>query len=158
MIISHIRKAKMVDKAIITKIYGKSFNAQQAAISVNNLLKTTGSWAYIAKINQLNSNHSIAVAFIIARSIMDEAEILSIGVDNDYLRLGLAKKLMQQAIIEAKSRNGANIFLEVAENNNPARSLYAKLGFKVIGRRKGYYIKSDGSRIDALNFKLKLHR
>ncbi len=156
MAIYYIRKAKPVDRLLIAKIYSKSFGDKQAIIAVDNLLKTMGSWAYIVEFNQSKSSQLIAAGFIIARSIIDETEILSIGVDSNFLRFGIAEKLMQQAIIEAKFRNGDNIFLEVAENNNPARRLYKKLGFDMIGKRKGYYL-SDGKRIDALNLKLKLN-
>ena len=37
------------------------------------------------------------------------------------------------------------IYLEVAESNTPARRLYEKFGFLVIGRRENYYRSSSSA-------------
>jgi ribosomal-protein-alanine N-acetyltransferase len=44
---------------------------------------------------------------------------------------------------EFKERKVKEVFLEVRESNFPAIKLYYKLGFKEIGRRKGYYKGED---------------
>lgn len=84
-------------------------------------------------------------AFIVWRVVADEAEIITIGVHPDARKSGIASAML--AIIEndIKKRGGKKIFLEVAENNEPARKLYEANGYKKIGIRPKYY---DG--IDAI--------
>jgi ribosomal-protein-alanine N-acetyltransferase len=43
-----------------------------------------------------------------------------------------------------------SIFLEVEENNAPARRLYERIGFTVVGRRERYYKQPDGEQWNAL--------
>ena len=42
------------------------------------------------------------------------------------------------------------IFLEVEENNPPARRLYERTGFAIVGRRERYYQQADGEQLNAL--------
>jgi [ribosomal protein S18]-alanine N-acetyltransferase len=42
------------------------------------------------------------------------------------------------------------VFLEVEENNQPARRLYERLGFTVTGRRERYYREAGGQELNAL--------
>ncbi len=42
------------------------------------------------------------------------------------------------------------LWLEVAEDNDPARALYKGCGFQSVGRRAGYYLRGDGTRRDAV--------
>ena len=53
--------------------------------------------------------------------------------------------------LEALARlHVARVHLEVDEANAPARALYARHGFTIVGRRAGYYAKPDGTRATAL--------
>ena len=83
--------------------------------------------------------------FVVWRVVADEAEIITIGVHPNARKSGIASAML--AIIEndIKKRGGKKIFLEVAENNEPARKLYEANGYKKIGVRPKYY---DG--IDAI--------
>ncbi|MBN1324654.1 MAG: ribosomal protein S18-alanine N-acetyltransferase [Alphaproteobacteria bacterium] len=83
--------------------------------------------------------------FIVWRVVMDEAEIITIGVRPDFRKTGMAAAMLTIAENEIKKSNVKKIFLEVAENNIPARKLYEKNGYKQIGIRPKYY---DG--IDAI--------
>jgi ribosomal-protein-alanine N-acetyltransferase len=47
--------------------------------------------------------------------------------------------------------------LEVRESNIPARSLYAIIGFEIMGRRRDYYPLPRGEREDAILMSLTLH-
>jgi ribosomal-protein-alanine N-acetyltransferase len=47
-------------------------------------------------------------------------------------------------------RGVRTIFLEVEENNQPARRLYDKGGFVVVGRRERYYKQANGEQLNAL--------
>lgn len=70
----------------------------------------------------------------------DRAELLDVLVEPRGR--GLGERLLRQAL-EAV---GKRVELEVSERNEPAKRLYAKLGFKIVGRRPKFY--NDGS--DAL--------
>lgn len=86
--------------------------------------------------------------FIVYRQTLDEAEIITIGVHPDARRTGVASAML--GIVEGiLQKNGVkSIFLEVAENNRPARTLYENNGYQQIGIRPKYY---DG--IDAIMMK-----
>jgi ribosomal-protein-alanine N-acetyltransferase len=43
-----------------------------------------------------------------------------------------------------------SIFLEVEENNQPARRLYEWAGFGVVGRRESYYQRAGREQLNAL--------
>ena len=83
--------------------------------------------------------------FIVYRIVVDEAEIITIGVNPEKRRQGIASAMI--GIIEKtmQSQGVKKIFLEVASNNIPAQKLYENSGFKVVGLRPKYY---DG--IDAI--------
>jgi len=83
---------------------------------------------------------------VLARVAADEAEILTLAVDPGRRRLGLGRRLLEQAMRTARERGAACMLLEVGEANAAARALYAGLGFVEVGRRRRYY--RDGS--DAL--------
>jgi ribosomal-protein-alanine N-acetyltransferase len=42
------------------------------------------------------------------------------------------------------------VFLEVDEDNEPARRLYRRAGFREVGRRPGYYPQAGGNAATAL--------
>lgn len=83
--------------------------------------------------------------FIVWRVVADEAEIITIGVHPDARRSGIASAMLTLAESGAKKRGAQKIFLEVAENNRPARAMYTQNGYSQIGVRPKYY---DG--IDAI--------
>jgi len=55
----------------------------------------------------------------------------------------LGRALVREAARIAASRGAARLLLEVSAANQPARALYAGLGFIQAGRRRRYYV--DGS-------------
>lgn len=83
--------------------------------------------------------------FIVYRIVMDEAEIITIGVNPEKRRLGIASAMIGIIEKNIKSQQVKKIFLEVASNNIPAQKLYENHGFKCVGLRPKYY---DG--IDAI--------
>lgn len=80
--------------------------------------------------------------------MLDDAEILRIGVADCYQGQGVGVSLMAQACQRAKNWGANCVFLEVRADNMPAQALYKKLGFSKIGQRKGYYRTTQGS-VDA---------
>lgn len=86
--------------------------------------------------------------FIVYRQTCDEAEIITIGVAPNARRTGIAAAMLGIAEGELKKSGTKTVFLEVAENNHPARKLYEANGYHKIGTRPKYY---DG--IDAIMMK-----
>jgi [ribosomal protein S18]-alanine N-acetyltransferase len=88
--------------------------------------------------------------FIIVRHIMDEAEILSLAVTSDQRQSGLGSRLVMAARERLHQMGIKRLFLEVAEDNHAARSLYERAGFRQIGLRKAYYKRATGPYCDAI--------
>lgn len=80
-------------------------------------------------------------------AIGETAQILTVGVLPAARRRGIGERLVQALVAEAGRRRAAEVLLEVRIDNAAARQLYEKLGFAVIGTRRGYY---DQGRVDAV--------
>lgn len=68
-----------------------------------------------------------------------EVHITTVAVHPKFRRMGMGSKLIRSLLEEAVRREAQWAILEVRQSNIAAQKLYAKWGFKVIGRRKGYY-------------------
>jgi [ribosomal protein S18]-alanine N-acetyltransferase len=79
------------------------------------------------------------VGFIISRRAADEAEILSVAVARVWQGRGLARRLLDLHLRRLAGLRLCAVFLEVDEDNQPARRLYARAGFHEVGRRPVYY-------------------
>ena len=90
------------------------------------------------------------IGFAVSRIGADEAEILSIAVDPACRGRGLSRALLLTHLGHLAGRGVRTIFLEVEENNQPARRLYARSGFVVVGRRERYYKQANGEQLNAL--------
>lgn len=88
--------------------------------------------------------------FIMGRVVAGEAELLTIAVDPVAQGHGVGWQLMQRFMGALRDRLAEQVFLEVAEDNAAARALYAKAGFAITGRRRGYYHGPAGQLVDAV--------
>ena len=86
------------------------------------------------------------LAYVLVRFILDECEILGVGVMPDQQGKGLGQQLLH-TLFDTLPPTVQTIHLEVRVSNLPAQKLDARLGFIEVGQRKGYYaaLKSDGS-------------
>lgn len=79
------------------------------------------------------------IGYVIAQHVVDEAEILNLGVTRARQRLGIGRALVEGMLVHLHRRGVATVFLEVRESNAVARRLYGSLGFADVGRRRAYY-------------------
>ena len=79
------------------------------------------------------------IGYIIFWVIGEDVQINNIAVHPDFRRMGIGEWILRQVIAEVKFRGARLITLEVRPSNTPALALYKKLGFKMMGIRKGYY-------------------
>lgn len=77
--------------------------------------------------------------FVCAKAVAGEWEIENVVVASEFLRQGIADRLMQALLDQANRAAASRILLEVRESNLPARRLYEKHAFREVGRRPKYY-------------------
>ncbi len=83
------------------------------------------------------------LGYIWYRIIIDEMHIFKVAVAPEWRRLGVASWILRRAMTAAEDKGAAAALLEVRASNAEALALYRKLGFNMIGRRKGYYSPPD---------------
>ncbi|WP_438276767.1 ribosomal protein S18-alanine N-acetyltransferase [Nitrobacter sp.] len=93
---------------------------------------------------------SSVIGFAVSRIAADEAEILSIAIDADHRGQRFSRDLLFTHLGYLAGRGVRKVFLEVEENNQPARRLYERAGFVVTGRRERYYREAGGKELNAL--------
>ena len=137
--------------------------ADNAALAALHALGFERPWSLEALADTLVSPGVFALkagtppmGFLLARTVIDEAEILTLTVDPAARRTGLGRALVEAAAFRAQSAGVASLWLEVAQDNVAALTLYVGCGFEQVGRRKGYYPRHQGL-VDALTLKRRLN-
>lgn len=97
-----------------------------------------------------------AAGFALSRHVLDEEELLLLAVRPERRGCGIGSALIEALIRQSHERGNSKLFLEMRDDN-PAERLYRRYGFREIGRRRDYYRRSDGGRIDAITFARDLH-
>ena len=77
--------------------------------------------------------------YIGSQTVMDETDMMNVAVHPDFRRQGIAEALVNALVEDLQKMGSHSLTLEVRASNVPAISLYEKLGFSEIGRRKNYY-------------------
>jgi ribosomal-protein-alanine N-acetyltransferase len=88
--------------------------------------------------------------FILSRLAAGEAEILSVATDPARRGRGVGRALLDLHLRRLAGLGTQAVFLEVDENNEPARKLYRRAGFREVGRRPGYYRRDRDHAANAL--------
>jgi ribosomal-protein-alanine N-acetyltransferase len=96
------------------------------------------------------------VAFSLCRIIFEEVELLLCAIAPRYRGTGVGTAMIARVAETSRGRGARRLFLEVREDNEPARRLYARHGFRLVGRRRGYYRGTDGVPRDALTMSREL--
>ena len=109
-------------------------------------LDSTRGCNYTLKYVDRTNAHKV-IGYIICRMVKHELHILRIAVKPGWRRYGLATRLLERAFDQAAGQGANAAFLEVRPSNRPARAFYDRRGFKLIGKKPGYY---TDSREDAL--------
>lgn len=85
-----------------------------------------------------------------------EGHVLNLCVASSQRRQGIARRLLQQLLDDARSDGAEQVFLEVRPGNRAAVQLYESAGFNLVSRRPDYYPGRDGGREDALVMAIQL--
>ncbi|WP_298693004.1 GNAT family N-acetyltransferase [uncultured Sphingomonas sp.] len=119
--------------------FGEAWTRSQCA----GILVLPGVWLVLARID------GEPAGFALARSVMDEAELLLLAVPPAQRRAGVGRALLAAIGEEACARGAERLHLEMRDGN-PALFLYRQSGFDEVGRRPRYYRGRDGRAHDAI--------
>lgn len=131
-------------------VHARAFQPGWREDEFADLLEGTGVFGFLA------ADHD-PLGVILCRVAGGEMEVLTVGVSPDARRRGVAKALMAAAMGAARQAGAEAVFLEVAVDNAPAASLYAGMGFRRAGVRRGYYDRGPEGLVDALVMRLDLN-
>ncbi|MFZ5573374.1 MAG: ribosomal protein S18-alanine N-acetyltransferase [Thermodesulfobacteriota bacterium] len=95
--------------------------------------------SYIMRCCRHDTDGQPLIAYAALRLMVEEIQLLRLGVAEGWQRRGAATYLLHQCLIRAVAEGAENAFLEVRASNSPAIHLYQRLGFRLIGRRPNYY-------------------
>jgi len=79
------------------------------------------------------------VGYICLWEVADELHVTNVAVHPDVRRRGIARALLQSVFARARAAGIRMVMLEVRPSNTEALTLYESFGFRVVGRRRGYY-------------------
>jgi [ribosomal protein S18]-alanine N-acetyltransferase len=126
-------EARARDAAAIAALHATSFRRGWGEDEVLRLLLQKN-----VVVHRMMIRRSLA-GFIMSRVAADEAEILSVAIAPSRRGRGLSRPLLDFHLRSLAGRGVRAVLLEVDEQNEPARRLYGRAGFREVGRRQGYY-------------------
>jgi len=138
-----IEPATIRDAPRLAQLHGASFHRGWGESEFERMLAERNTL-----VQRLRLGRKI-IGFAVSRMGADEAEILSIAIDAGHRGKGYSRNLLLTHLGHLAGYGVRSIFLEVEENNHPARRLYQWAGFTVVGRRERYY-RQDGEQLNAL--------
>jgi ribosomal-protein-alanine N-acetyltransferase len=139
-----VESASLRDAARLAQLHGASFHRGWGEGEFEAMLAERNTLVHRLK----QGRRVIGVA--VSRIAADEAEILSVAIDAGQRGRGLSRNLLLTHLGHLAGHGVRTIFLEVEENNAPARRLYERAGFSVVGRRERYYQQPGGEQLNAL--------
>jgi ribosomal-protein-alanine N-acetyltransferase len=125
--------------------FDPGFREAWTARQLLQVLEAPGGWLLLAR-----TGPDKISGFTLLRMAGDEAELLLCATCESVRRQGIARRLVEAALVSARARGALRMFLEVRESNHAARALYERCGFSQIGIRPGYYTSVKGERLAAL--------
>jgi ribosomal-protein-alanine N-acetyltransferase len=80
------------------------------------------------------------VGYLCLWAVADEVHVTNLAVHPAWRGEGVGRQLLGTLLAHHRTTGARRAFLEVRPANAEARRLYAGLGFKEVGRRRGYYV------------------
>ena len=144
-----IDQAEPADAELLAEIHAGGFRRGWSADEIEGLLAdATVSGRVLRRETIFGARRP--QGFILIRTVADQAEVLTIAVAPASRGRGYGRQIMEDALRCLYRDLVPEIFLEVDEGNAPARALYARFGFREVGRRERYYRDASGRESHAL--------
>ncbi len=139
-----LSEARAQDAAALSTLHGAAFRRGWSEDELERLLLDKNVIAHRAMLGRT------LAGFIVSRLVAGEAEILSVAVAPARRGRGLARKLLDLHLRRLAGLGATAVFLEVDEDNAPARRLYDRARFRDVGRRPAYYARGSAPPAAAL--------
>ena len=139
-----VEPASLRDAQKLAELHGASFHRGWGEGEFETMLTERNTLVHRLRMGRKT------IGFAVSRMAADEAEILSIAVDAGHRGRGLSRNLLLTHLGHLAGRGVRSVFLEVEENNQPARRLYQRAGFAIAARRERYYRQASGEQLNAL--------
>lgn len=146
----NLRPAEEADLEALAAVHGLAFQPGWSAEEIADLGSGPGVFGLIIE-------DEGPIGMILCRAVAGEAEILTLAVDPARRRRGAGRALVEAAAGMAATLGAEEMFLEVAVDNPAALALYEAAGFARVGRRPGYYARTDGADVDAVVMRRELN-
>ena len=138
----HASKADLI-MSVMTRAFAPEYGEAWSLPQCTGMLALSGSHLFAARWADK------VAGFLLFRQILDESELLLIGVDPDYQRLGVGAALLDAYVTHCLDQGIRRLHLEV-RGDNPARRFYTRRGFLEVGLRANYYRGLAGKYRDAV--------
>jgi ribosomal-protein-alanine N-acetyltransferase len=138
-----LRRCAPHDAPALAALEGACFPSPWSEAQVVSELRRPGGLALLATYGPAGSTTHRVVGYALFRRVLDEAELLRLAVLPAERRRGLGALLLESGLQQVREGGCASAFLEVSESNGPALRFYERNGWRLVGRRAGYY--ADGA-------------
>lgn len=128
-----IRPASSADIPGLLRIERASFSDPWSAQGFAEVLELRGAIALLAEMGQETAG------YLLARTVLDECEILNLAVIPEARRHGIGRALLTAGLEQMRAGGSRQVYLEVRQSNQAAQALYTSLGFRPMGVRPNYY-------------------
>lgn len=131
----HFREGVPADAEALAELHAAAFARGWEAAEFERLLTDAHARTHVA----VDGPRGRLIGFVLSHVVPPEAEILSIAIAARRRGEGLGRRLLLHHLSRLAAAGITTSFLEVEEGNAPACALYARLGYREVGRRRGYY-------------------
>ncbi len=83
----------------------------------------------------------VVAGYVGSQTVLDSADMMNLAVSPSFRRQGIGERLVNCLTEALKEKGVKTLLLEVRISNEPAKELYQKLGFEMVGKRPRYYEK-----------------
>lgn len=135
----HIRPMRLDDLPQVVEIDQQAFSLPWPKSAYRfELTENPNSLTYVAELVNPTAGPEV-IGLCVVWLILDEAHIATLAIRPDYRRMGVARKLLVQALVDSIQHACISATLEVRAGNLAAQALYREFGFEVVGGRPKYY-------------------
>jgi ribosomal-protein-alanine N-acetyltransferase len=138
------------DTAEVEAIVGECFAESTFSVAEELGRPWTRAWTARASADDGPGHDEAVAGFLVAWHVADELHVLNVATRPVLRRRGIARALMDEALVYARAARVRILLLEVRRSNRPAIKLYRRLGFTALGVRPRYYADNDEDAVEMI--------